>query len=104
MTRRGGEHHRRRQPTGQLHHVSQTGATYPSVALNAAGVVVEVHQSGNDLAWRRGKLAGTTLTWSPVKNLITNGTRPSVAINNNGIAVVLFERGGKLVRQRRRRS
>lgn len=76
---------------------TQTGSTDPSVALSAAGVVVEVHQSGNGLAWRRGKLAGTTLTWSPVKSLIANGARPSVAINNNGAVVVLFEQGGKLV-------
>lgn len=85
-------------PPFQFTEFPQTGASFPSVALNKAGVVVEVHQSGSNLSYRRGKLDGSTLTFpsGPAKSLIANGTHPSVAINNNGAVVVVFERGGNL--------
>jgi hypothetical protein len=83
-------------PPFQFTEFPPTGSTFPSVALNKAGVVLEVHQTGNNLSYRRGKLAGTTLTWSGVNLLVNNGAHPSVAINNQGSVVVVFERSGKL--------
>jgi len=77
---------------------SENGATFPSVALNAAGVVLEVHQVANDVVYRRGKLDGTKLTWAPsTTKLVANGAHPSVAINDNGAVVVFFERAGRLL-------
>ena len=49
-------------PPFQFTEFPPTGSTFLSVALNKAGVVLEVHQTGNDFSYRRGKLAGTTLT------------------------------------------
>ncbi|MEO8380359.1 MAG: hypothetical protein ABI779_11905, partial [Acidobacteriota bacterium] len=70
----------------------QDSSTDPSVALNKNGTVIEVHQTGGDgIAYRRGKLSGTTLTWSAVAPLIVKGRRPSVSINNKGDVVVVCE-------------
>jgi hypothetical protein len=67
-------------------------ATDPSVAVNDAGIVVEVHKSGSDLYWRRGKLDGQVLTWHNTPALlVANGSVPSVSINNNGVAVCVYQ-------------
>lgn len=73
---------------------AQANSSFPSVALNKAGVVLEVHQTGDGLFYRRGKLDGTTLTWAPrPTSLVPKGAKPSVSINNNGAIVVVFEQG-----------
>jgi hypothetical protein len=69
----------------------------PSVAVNDAGIVLEVHTSGSDIYWRRGRLRGVTLNWHENPTLLAeNGRRLFVAINNRGHAVVVFEATGSV--------
>jgi hypothetical protein len=66
----------------------------PSVALTGGGIVLEVHQSGSGIFWRRGRLGGAdgeTLDWSNQQQLYATGIQPSVAVNNVGMAVAVFQ-------------
>ncbi|HEY0159561.1 MAG TPA: hypothetical protein VGF28_19900 [Thermoanaerobaculia bacterium] len=71
---------------------NQTDSVNATVAVNAAGIAVELHEQGTDVYWRRGRLEGTTLTWQETPTLLGRGNRPSVSINNNGQAVAVFQR------------
>ncbi|HEX9982115.1 MAG TPA: hypothetical protein VGF69_02525 [Thermoanaerobaculia bacterium] len=68
------------------------GSGDPTVAVNSKGVVVEVHEAGNNLRYRIGALAGTTLTWQEDTHAVTDsGGNPSVAIDDDGHVVVVYQ-------------
>lgn len=74
-------------------------STHPSVAVNRAGVVIEVHEGSRGLLYyRRGKLDGTSLSWSAPQTLGSSvqGQRPFVALGNTGKAVLVFQRAGEI--------
>ncbi|MDE1147019.1 MAG: hypothetical protein PW843_10405 [Azospirillaceae bacterium] len=65
----------------------------PSVALNANGLVIEVHQSegaSSDLWSRVGRVEGLSVIWSGAKHF-DEGKPPVCALNNNGIAIEVHE-------------
>jgi hypothetical protein len=87
--------------TGTEFRTHQSQATSPSIAINRAGIAVEVHFAPGGIYWRRGKLEGQTLTWpqdstgyQEPTQLATAGTRPFVSINNAGTAVAVWEQNG----------
>lgn len=44
-----------------------TTGTEPSIAIDATGLTLEVHQSGDDTSFMFGQLSGQTVTWGPSK-------------------------------------
>ena len=60
----------------------------PSVALDDAGVVVEVHEAPyyDDLWYKLGKVQGNTVEWEGGTK-IGRGVSPGVAMNNAGVVV-----------------
>ena len=87
--------------------IGKDSARDPSLALNNAGAVLEVHNSGSNLFYRLGSLqnrasAQPSVQWPgaafvlPVPNQNNRaiaGSNPSVAMNNNGQIVVCYEAG-----------
>jgi len=63
-----------------------------SVAINASGMVVEVHKAelGNRLWYHVGTIDRNTVAWGASHDY-DNGITPSVALNNNRIAVEVHE-------------
>ncbi|HEX6749828.1 MAG TPA: hypothetical protein VF092_21225 [Longimicrobium sp.] len=74
----------------------------PSVAINASGQVLEVHESGlGDLWYWAGQLnADNTITWT-AHGQYDSGTRPTVALGDDGFVVETHTgSGGSSVYQR----
>jgi hypothetical protein len=70
-------------------------AVHPSVAIDKDGRVLLLHQSGGNVHWRLGTVAGTTLTLPATSTqLVANGINPSVSLNNKDLAVAVFQRTG----------
>jgi hypothetical protein len=73
----------------------------PAVALNDAGVVVEIHESeGKKQLWCNvGRVAGNRVQWDG-KQHVGAGGAPRVAFNNDGIVVEVHESGRNAIAYR----
>lgn len=75
----------------------------PSVAVNARGQVVEVHQAGGDpseLWYWVGELTGATIKWTGHnrvggKDPGDEGANPSIVVGENGFVLVVHDSGKK---------
>ena len=75
---------------------------WPSIAVNDAGIVVEVHQHPTEerIYYRSGTVSGTTIHWAHDKGVeLFPGTRPRVALNNNNMVVVTYYDGSRIMVQ-----
>ncbi|MBH8577429.1 NUDIX hydrolase [Nostocaceae cyanobacterium CENA369] len=68
--------------------------TYPDIAVNNNNVVVEVHQDGDDLRYRVGKVDDDKIAWSEKGHHYDLGDPPSVDINDNGLVVEVHKSQG----------
>lgn len=76
------------------------GGIWPSIAVNDAGIVVEVHQHPTEerIYYRSGTVSGTKINWAHDKGVeLFNGTRPRVALNNRNLVVVSYYNGERIV-------
>lgn len=79
--------------TGREFPGNQPDAKDPSVAVNRAGMLLEVHEQGNDIYFRGGILSGETARWpATATKLVSNGSRPFISVNNTGTIFVTFQR------------
>lgn len=70
------------------------GGYNPSVAIDGAGNVLEVHDSGTgDLWYWIGRVSGSTITWTG-HGKYDSGTSPSVALADDGTVIEVHESQG----------
>ena len=84
--------------TGKEFPGNQPAAKDPSVSVNRAGMLLEVHEQGNDIYMRRGTLSGENPTWpANAVKLVDNGSRPFISVNNTGTIFVTFQRANAIL-------
>ena len=68
---------------------SYDSGSEPCVALNAAGVVLELHknEAGTTLYYRVGQLDKATVQWADKSTQHDGGTQPGCALNIHNVAV-----------------